>query len=55
MFTQYDKAGAAVLAGVITTLLGQFTHLTPEQVGAIGTLVGGALVYLVPNKPAPAA
>ncbi len=50
MFTRFDKAGAAVLAGTLTSLLTHFTTLDTETLGAIGTLLTAALVYLVPNK-----
>lgn len=50
MFTKYDKAGAAVIGGAITAVLGEFTELSPEALAAIGTLITTALVWLIPNK-----
>ena len=52
MFTRSDKAGAAVLAGALTSLLAHFTTLDAETLGAIGTLLTAGLVYFVPNKEA---
>lgn len=52
MFTRFDKAGAAVIAGAVTSVLAYFTTLDAEIIGAIGTLLTGGLVYLVPNKEA---
>ena len=50
MFTAYDKAGAAAIGSAITAVLAAVTDLSPEALGAIGTLVTTLLVFLIPNK-----
>ena len=50
MFTAYDKAAAAAIGTAVTTVIAALTSLDGEVVGAIGTLVTAALVWLVPNK-----
>lgn len=52
MFTRYDKAGAAVIGGAISAILGAVTDLDGEALAAIGTLITTALVWLIPNKTA---
>ena len=50
MFTAYDKAAAAAIGTAVTTVVAALTSLDGEVVGAIGTLITAALVWLVPNK-----
>lgn len=50
MFSKFDKAAAAAIGGAVTTFLAAVTTLSPEVIGAVGTLVTAALVWLVPNR-----
>lgn len=50
MLTAYDKAAAAAIGTAATTLIAALTTLDPDVVGALGTLVTTALVWLVPNR-----
>lgn len=52
MFTQYDKAGAAALTGAVMTAIAVFYPMTAEMQGAISTLLGTFMVWLVANKGA---
>lgn len=52
MFTAYDKAAAAAIGTAVTAVIASLTSLDSEVVGAIGTLVTTALVWLVPNRSA---
>lgn len=41
------------LVGVVAMFIPAVTdHVTPEIIGAVATVIGTALVYLVPNRPA---
>ena len=46
---KFNKTSAAVVAGAIVAVLGAFFALTPEQLGAVQTLLTAAAVFLVPN------
>lgn len=54
MFTAYDKAAAAAIGSAVTTVIAALTSLEGEVIGAIGTLLTAALVWLVPNRKGPA-
>ena len=46
---KFNKTSAAVAAGAIVTLIGAFFTLTPEQLGAVQTLLTALAVFVVPN------
>ena len=50
---KFNKTTAAVVAGSIATALGAMLALSPELVGAIGTVLTALMVYFVPNKETP--
>lgn len=53
MFTTVDKAIVAIIGGLLTVasmVFGMDLNISPEFIGAIGSVVSGVLVYLVPNK-----
>ena len=50
MFTKYDKAGAAVIAAAIGSLLSHFLDLDAEMAAATVTVLTGILTWAVPNK-----
>jgi len=57
MFTSVDKAIVAIISGfltVATMVFGVDLNLSPELIAAVGSVVSGILVYLVPNKEVPA-
>lgn len=50
MFTRYDKAGAAAIAGAVTTIVGVLIpDIDAEVLAAGGTLLASVLVWAVPN------
>ena len=54
---RYNKAIVAVLGGLVTVLApfipGIEDVMTPEMIGALGTMFTAFFVYLIPNKEAP--
>lgn len=56
MFTTVDKAIAAIIGGFVsfaTLKWGiQIDWMTPELINSVSIAIAGALVYLIPNKPA---
>jgi hypothetical protein len=54
MLTSVDKAIAAALTGFLSLAAMIWTpladHIGPDQIGALTTLLTGAVVWLVPNK-----
>ena len=52
MFTRYDKAAAGAISAAFVGVLGTLTNLSPELLGAFGTLATAGLVALVPNREA---
>ena len=50
MFTRYDKAAAVAISAALVSVLAALTDLSPESLGAVGTLLTAGLVALVPNK-----
>ena len=49
MFTKYDKAAAAAIAGAVTVVIGALTTLDTETVAAVGVILNTFAVWLVPN------
>ena len=51
---KFNKATASVVGGAVTTVIGSlFPDLGADVIGAIGTLITSALVFLAPaNKTA---
>ena len=54
---KYNKAWAALITGTVT-IAAAFgfdleKHLSPELIASLATLLTGAMVWLVPNKPKP--
>lgn len=56
MFTTVDKALAAIIGGFVSFAALKFGFhadwLTPDLINTISVAIAGALVYVVPNKPA---
>ena len=49
MLTRYDKAGAAVVAGAVGTIIAYYFPMTVEMQGAVTTALAGFLVWAFPN------
>lgn len=50
MFTRYDKAGAAVIAAAVGSVVSHFMGLDAEMAAALVTVLTGVLTWAVPNK-----
>lgn len=46
---KFSKTSAAALCGAVVTALGVFFVMTPEQMGALQTVLTMLAVYFVPN------
>ena len=48
---RYNKAVASALAGALTTVVGAvWVEATPEEIGAIGTLLCTLFVFFAPKN-----
>lgn len=52
MFTNYDKAGGAVIGAALGTVIAYFYPMPAEMQGAVTLVLSGFLSWLLPNKGA---